>query len=167
MDLELQRLLDEAAIKKVHIRYCRAIDRMDWDLLRSCYHPDAVDDHGEYVGGIDGFIEYCKAGCPTFLTTTHMTGNQLVEVDGDTAWAEHYARAYHRVAPKDGEPLKDLEVNTRYVDRFERRDGEWRILKRVVVVDSDRVDEVRESWVPDAQLRARRDRSDPSYITMT
>lgn len=160
---ELQRLLDEAAIKKVHIRYCRGIDRMDWDLIRSCYHPDAIDDHGEYIGGIDGFIDYCKAGCPTFLSTTHFTGNQLVEVDGDAAWAEHYARAYHRVAGRDGAPDQDLVVNTRYVDRFERREGEWRIAHRMVVVDTDRVDEVRERWVPEVQLRARRDSGDPSY----
>lgn len=159
---DLQRLLDEAAIKKVHLRYCRGIDRMDWALIRSCYHPDAIDDHGEYVGGIDGFIEYCQAGCPTFLSTTHFTGNQLVEVNGDAAWAEHYARAYHRVCKEDGSEV-DLVVNARYADRFERREGEWRIARRTVVVDSDRVDPVIESWVPETQRRARRDRLDPSY----
>ena len=164
MDDALQRLLDEEAIKKVHIRYCRGIDRMDWDLIRSCYHPDAIDDHGEFVGGIDEFIEYCKKGCPTFISTTHFTGNQLVEVDGDSAWAEHYARAYHRVEDGPGGPIKDLVVNTRYVDRFEKRAGEWRIAKRVVVVDTDRVDPVNERWVPESQLRSARDRSDPSYL---
>ena len=160
---ELIQFLDEAAIKKVHIRYCRGIDRMDWDLIRSCYHADAIDDHGEYVGGIDGFIEYCKVGCPTFVSTTHFTGNQLVEVDGDVAWAEHYARAYHRVAGQGGEADKDLVVNTRYIDRFERRSGEWRIAHRQVVVDTDRVDQVLERWVPEVQLRAKRDMTDPSY----
>ncbi len=159
----LQRLLDEAAIKKIHLRYCRGIDRMDWDLVRSCYHADAIDDHGEYVGGIDGFIEYCKAGCPNFVSTTHFTGNQLVEVEGDTAWGEHYSRAYHRVAADSGGAEKDLVVNTRYVDRYQRRAGEWRIASRVVIVDTDRVDPVRERWVPESQLRSRRDRSDPSY----
>jgi ketosteroid isomerase-like protein len=163
MEEELRRLVDEAEIRKVHMRYCRGIDRMDWELIRSCYHPDAIDDHGEYVGGIDGFIDYCKAGCPTFVSTTHFTGNQLIEVDGAVAWAETYARAYHRVAGKDGEPDKDLVVNTRYVDRFEKRAGEWRIAHRKVVVDTDRVDVVTERWVPDSQLRSRRDRTDPSY----
>ena len=164
MEDALQRLLDEAAIKKVHLRYCRGIDRMDWELVRSCYHPDAIDDHGEYVGGIDGFIDYCKAGCPTFLSTTHFTGNQLVEVDGDLAWAEHYARAFHRVPADEGGVMKDLVVNCRYADRFERRDGEWRIAHRVVVVDTDRVDPVGEQWVPEVQLRGVRDRSDPTYL---
>jgi hypothetical protein len=167
MEPLLQRLLDEEAIKKVHIRYCRGIDRMDWELVRSCYHPDAIDDHGEYVGGIDGFIEYCKAGCPTFLSTTHFTGNQLVEVDGDVAWAEHYARAFHRVAAGEDGVMKDLVVNCRYGDRFERRGGEWRIAHRTVIVDTDRVDPVGEHWVPDVQLRGARDRSDPTYARTT
>lgn len=164
MEEEMRRLIDEAEIRKVHMRYCRGIDRMDWELIRSCYHPDAIDDHGEYVGGVDGFIDYCKAGCPTFVSTTHFTGNQLIEVDGTVAWAETYARAYHRVAGTDGQPDKDLVVNTRYVDRFEKRAGEWRIAHRKVVVDTDRVDVVNERWVPESQLRSRRDATDPSYL---
>lgn len=163
MDEALQRLIDEAAIKKVHLRYCRAIDRRDFDLLRSCYHPDAEDDHGDFVGGIDDFIEFCREGTLNFTSTSHHTTNMLVEVEGDHAWAEFYGRAYHRVAAKDGQPEKDLAVNTRWVDRFERRQGEWRIAKRLVVVDTDRVDPVGERWVPDEQYRGRRDRSDPSY----
>lgn len=163
MDDDIRRLLDEAAIRKVHLRYCRGVDRLDWDLVRSCYHPDAIDDHGEYVGGVEGFIDYCKAGTAQFLSTTHFTGNQLVEVDGDRAWAEHYARAYHRVpAGEDGKP-RDFAINCRYIDDMERRDGEWRIARRVVVVDADRVDPVAESWVPEEQMRGRRGRADPSY----
>ena len=161
----LRDLLDEAAIKKVHLRYCRAIDRRDWDLLRSCYHPDAIDDHGagEYVGGVEGLIEYCKKGTLNFLSTTHLTGNQLVEVAGDIAWAEHYARAFHRVPAGSDGVAKDLVCNARYIDRFERRNGEWRIAKRVIIVDSERVDPVRESWTDPAQFRGRRDGTDPSY----
>ena len=49
------------------------------------------------------------------------------------------------------------------MDRFEKRQGAWRIAKRTVVVDTDRVDPVNERWVPDEQYRGRRDRSDPSY----
>jgi ketosteroid isomerase-like protein len=159
----LQRLLDEDAIRKVHLRYCRAIDRRDFDLLRSCYHPDAEDDHGDFVGGIDAFIEFCREGTLNFTSTSHHTTNMLVEVSGDAAWAEFYGRAYHRVAAGADGVEKDLAVNTRWVDRFEKRLGEWRIAKRLVVVDTDRVDPVQERWVPDEQYRGRRDRSDPSY----
>jgi hypothetical protein len=167
MDEALQLLLDEAAIKKVHLRYCRAVDRRDWDLLRSCYHPDAIDDHGDfeggYVGGVDGFIEYCMQGTLHFRSTTHFTGNHLVEVDGDTAWAEIYARAYHRVIDPNGGPDRDETANARYVDKMERRNGEWRFLHRTVIVDTDRIEPAAGSWAPDALLRGSRDRHDPSY----
>jgi hypothetical protein len=163
MEDELRQMLDEAAIKKVHMRYCRAIDRMDWELLRSCYHPDAIDDHGEFVGGIDAFVEYCKAGTPNFERTFHFTGNHLVEVEGDRGWAEYYSIAYHRVAATVHKPEHDLISCGRYVDRMERRAGEWRIARRTVVVDFDREDAVASHWVPEDQLRGTRDRTDPSY----
>lgn len=162
-DTALQLFLDKEAIKEVHIRYCRGIDRMDLELVRSCYHPDAIDDHGEFVGGPDAFIDYCRAGIPTFEHTAHFTGNQYVEVEGDTAWAEHYARCYHRIAATPERPAYDQLANARYVDRFERRDGEWKILKRTIIVDTCSSMELGEQWSPPELLRGRRDRSDPSY----
>lgn len=77
---------------------------MDWDLVRSCYHPDAIDDHGDYIGGVDGFIAYGKENLPTYASTNHCICNQLVEVTGDVAHAEHYAIAYHRLPAQAGEP---------------------------------------------------------------
>ena len=161
--MDVQQLLDEAAIKKLHIRYCRGVDRLDWDLVRACYHPDGTDDHGSYKGGIDGFIEWASAGLPRFESTTHFTGNQLVEVDGDTAWAEHYALVFHRRAATAEAPATDLIVNVRYVDRLERRDGEWRIAARIVIPDSDRVDTIEAGWLGDGYQPSRRDWKDPSY----
>lgn len=97
IDEEMRRLLDETAIKAVDLRYCRGIDRMDWDVVRSCYHPDGIDDHGEFVGGIEEFIQYGMANLPSFLSTAHHVTNQIVAVNGDTAHAEHYGIAYHRL----------------------------------------------------------------------
>jgi hypothetical protein len=163
MNQALQRLLEEEEIKRVHLRYCRGVDRMDWELVRSCYHPDATDDHGDYVGGIDGFIAYGEANLPRFTSTNHCVCNQLVEVQGDVAFAEHYAIAYHRLPAGDGEPERDWIANVRYVDRFERRNGEWRIAKRRTLVDADRVQVVTASLIPSDQMRGSRDRTDPSY----
>jgi hypothetical protein len=47
---DLQVLVAEAEIGRVIARYCRAIDRMDEGLLRSCYHPGATDEHGVVPG---------------------------------------------------------------------------------------------------------------------
>jgi hypothetical protein len=166
MDQGTQRILDLEAIREVHYRYCRGIDRRDWDLVRSCFHPDATDDHGEYAGGVDGLVEYAKAGTLRFESTFHMTGNQLIEIDGDAAWAERYAIAYHRLAATGDAPAADWVVNTRFVDRMERRDGEWRIARRVCIIDSQRSDPVspvQGEWATAGYLHGRRDRNDPSY----
>ena len=162
-DAAIQTLLDEAEIKRLHLRYCRGIDRMDWDLIRSCYHPDAIDDHGEYVGGVDGFIAYAQANLPSFTSTSHCICNQLVELRGDTAFAEHYVIAYHRFPASNGTPEKVWIVNARYVDRMERRHGEWRIAHRRSIVDAERVEVVSETLLAPEHILGRRDRSDPSY----
>ena len=57
-DPELQELLDQRAIRDVVLRYCRGIDRLDLELVRDCYHPDATDDHGGFVGDRDEYVEW-------------------------------------------------------------------------------------------------------------
>jgi ketosteroid isomerase-like protein len=132
---ELERLVAESAIRQVVARYGRAIDSMDWDLLRSCYHPDAIDEHGVYNGGIEGFIELLERTLPTEVGTNHFMGASLIELDGDTAWVETHALGHHRSPASESEPLRDRLFFLRYADRFELRDGEWRIAHRVVVYE--------------------------------
>jgi hypothetical protein len=134
MDAAVQRMLDERAVEKVHVRYCRGIDRMDWKLVRSCFHEDAYADYGDFKGKLDDFITYAQRGV-IFQYTMHFIGNQLVEIDGDTAWAEHYTRAFHRILPTAEAPSSDWNMNLRYIDRMEKRQGEWRIAHRVMVFE--------------------------------
>lgn len=159
----IDQLLAEAEIKELQIRYCRACDRMDFDALRACFHADATTDYGFFGGGVDDFIEGAQVGLPMYLGTTHNTGNQLVEVDGDSAWAEHYTVATHRCPADEIGPLRDLVTAVRYIDRLERRGGEWRILRRELILDWSRSDPVIDIDLrPDVQP-GRRDRGDASY----
>ena len=95
MDPAVRVLLDKQEISDVLHRYCRAVDRADEELLRSVYHPDALDEHGFYNGDIDGMIEFLYTR--TLNTeirpnpTRHILSNILIEVDGDRAWAESYS----------------------------------------------------------------------------
>lgn len=136
----LQDLVHEAAIRRVHLDYCRGVDRRDWELVRSCYHPGAVDHHGPFSGGIDAFIEWAQEFVVTVAATTHFVGNQIVDLDGDRAQHEAYCRAYHRLKPTDRMPAVDYVVNLRYLDRMEVRGGRWAIADRLVVHDTERWD---------------------------
>jgi ketosteroid isomerase-like protein len=157
----ITELLDEAAIKELQIRYCRAADRVDFAALRACFHPDATADYGHGVWNLDEYMDHAMGMTARFIATTHNTGNQLVEVAGDAAWAEHYAVATHRAPPDEKGNTADMIAAIRYVDRMERRDGEWRIARRVMILDWQRLDPV--SGVQVGMARGTRDRTDPSY----
>lgn len=157
-------LLAEAAIRDIQMRYCRAVDRMDWDLLRACFHADATTDYGFFAGAVEDFIAMAREGLKSYVGTTHFTGNQLVEVKGDSAWAEHYTVATHRLEEDDTAPERDLVTAVRYVDRQECRDGDWRISRRILVLDWWRIDPVVDAGPgPGVKTLARRDASDLSY----
>jgi hypothetical protein len=163
----LRALLDEREIRGVLLRYCRAVDRLDEPLLRSCYHPDARDEHGSFAGSVDEYVAWAFRLLQGYATTMHLLGNVLVEVSGDVALAESYGISFHRTEPKEGElfePRRNLTVGFRLVDRFERRGGEWRIARRVATTEWSRVDDLAGRWPAPAHLRrGARDASDPIY----
>ena len=163
MGKTIDEVIAEAEIKDVHLRYCRANDRRDEALMRGCFHPDAVIELPDPID-LETFIAMGRKVLGGYIVTWHNTGNQLVEVDGDVAWAEHYTTSSHRIAASDGGPERDLIAFGRYVDRMERRAGEWRIARRAMIVDYNRLDDV--PPMPSGGYPSRggaRDRSDPSY----
>ena len=163
MKKTIEDVIAEAAIRDVQMRYCRACDRMDFELLRACFHGDATTDYGFFGGTVDEFIASAEAALPGFEVTTHNTGNQNVVLNGTTALAEHYTVATHRLAADEHGPLRDFITAVRYIDRMECREGDWRIARRALVLDWTRTDPVG-LVPPDPEVpRAQRDRSDLSY----
>jgi hypothetical protein len=158
----LQAVLDEQAIRRNILSYARGMDRLDFELVRDCYWPEAVDVHGPFRGRRDEFVEWVEGRMRRHTLTMHLFANILVELDGDAAGAETYGVAHHA-----GEPAADRSLNftcgLRYVDRFERRGQEWRILDRLCLI------EWYAPWDSDRERGAltagasRRDRDDPAY----
>ncbi|MCU1395689.1 MAG: nuclear transport factor 2 family protein [Ilumatobacteraceae bacterium] len=142
----IERLLAEHEIRTVCLRYCRGIDRRRMDIVRDCYHPDALDEHGDFLGTVDEFIAHATTSLTKFVSTVHFVGNILVEVDGDRARSECYTVASHRLAARGERPARDHVVGLRYIDDFERRAGHWRIADRVCVFDWTRTDPVVDGW---------------------
>jgi hypothetical protein len=128
---EVQELRDRQAIHDCLVRYSRGLDRHDSELLASVYHGDAVDHHGDFLGPPAEFVPWVngvhEAG---YVAHQHFVTNSTVEIHGDVAHSEVYVQVVLR--RKEG-PL-DI-CGGRYLDRLERRDGEWRIAAREVLVD--------------------------------
>jgi hypothetical protein len=163
----LQRLLDEQEIRAVLMRYARGADRNDVTLLRSVYHPDASDDHGFFRGGVDEFIEWFEKRHRDVVQSMHFLGNCTMEfLSEDVAIVESYIIAFQRMRVHEIESgyVEDRRTLARSIDRFERRDVEWLIAKRLLIYETAEVKTVPE----DAQFPAditlqQHSTEDPSY----
>ncbi len=164
-DADLQALIDERDIRDVLHRYAKGIDRFDWELVRDAFHADAVLEYGGKTTP-EAFIAGASIGLANYSLTQHAISNIMIEVDGDVARAESYCRARHRTPGRGGAKDVDFLWGGRYVDRFGRRDGAWRIAHRVVVHEWTTLEVVEAIW-PNAAgfAQGRRDREDVSYAS--
>lgn len=69
-------------------------------------------------------------------SSTHMVSNVMIEVNGDRAVSECHFLAHHRRAREGAAGEEEDVLKGRYLDRFERRDGAWRIANRTVFTTS-------------------------------
>lgn len=169
MDQAVRVLIDRAEISEVLTRYCRALDRLDEPLLRSCFHPDSQHSHG-YTGPSEIFIGYAMNVLNKCLATHHQLGNVSISLRDDKADAESYFTAFHRISRDPPEAFagaagKDVFIGGRYIDTLERRDGEWRIVSRTGVHDWRRDEAAADSGffdLPEDQC-GRRNQTDPVY----
>lgn len=167
----IQTLLDRQAIHDCLLRFCRGMDRFDRALYLSAFHDDAVMAAGPYVGDAPGCWDWAKpmheAGQ---VLTHHCLLNHMVEIDGNTAHSECYYQFAARNHPFEaGGSETVMLAGGRYIDRFERRDGVWKIALRTNLIEWSCVQPSLPppfGDVPDIGLNgmSARDKSDPSYM---
>lgn len=175
-DGDLERLLIEAEIRRVLVDYCHGVDRRDWELVRRCYHDDARDSHGAFIGSVDALIDWMREKHATVTSSMHVLSNITIQLAEDrrSARTESYCLSHREVAAaKDDAFLGDSQgagparrtVACRYIDDFAfEPEAGWRIKARSVAFEWVRREEA-QSFVPlDAAWTAsRRDRSDQFY----
>jgi hypothetical protein len=160
--MSIDELLAKQEITDLVGRYMRGLDRLDKKLLRSTFHDDATTDYGFFKGGPDAFTDMAYNALQAHLANHHMIGQVNIDVEGDVAFGEVYFQAFHRIVA-DGEE-RDLFISGRYVDRYERRGGEWKIAFRSEVNDWARNDPATDDYfaaTPDSLRGGRMD--DASY----
>lgn len=168
-DAIIEELWAREQIRDCLYRYSRGIDRYDVELVRSCYHADAIDAHGVYVGGLEGFIDLVhqfRGPGSDYGVMQHVICNTLIERDGNIANVESYL--YNPLTPRDPQKgLPDILVGGRFIDRFEYRDGRWAIVRRHLVFDYSSMRpstaKMWDAWPKENVLLGRPDRDDPLY----
>lgn len=140
MDARLQAMLDKHEITELLYTYARAADRHDNDVMRSLYHEDATDDHGAFFKGLAmAFIDQLPQIQAPMKILHHNITNINIKLDGDYAEGEVYVLAYHQVATETA-PL-DLLIGGRYLDKYARRNQQWKFAERAVLADWATIDQ--------------------------
>jgi hypothetical protein len=141
LEAELRTLLDKQAIHDLVLTIARGTDRYDGRLLSECIARDAVIDLGgpEPMKGA-AFASALKPPSDPRPGRMHLIANVLVDVDGNSAFAESYFVSYQDIL-REGERATRIRSG-RYLDKF-RRDGHgWKLAQRTIVDEWARQDKV-------------------------
>jgi hypothetical protein len=140
--IDMSELLARTEICDVLARYAHAIDRGDRQLARTCYHDDAIDNHGRINAPVDDVFAFFESYGAELRSTYHFMGVPLIVVDTQTgtdpnrAKAETYCIYRRELIDDDAEVLFQ---GLRYFDELECREGVWRIARRTVILDWEHV----------------------------
>jgi hypothetical protein len=130
----LHRMRDCEAVKQVLVVYARALDERNWELLKSCFTPDAVIEGSIDTLKIDLALARTQRLAVQYARTMHYLTNHNVTVTGDCATSNCYVFAGHWKGDPPGTPHPDdLFGGVEYADELKRIDGRWYIDYRRVV----------------------------------
>lgn len=131
MEAQLQDLLDKQAISEVIQRYSRTMDWLDDSGQASCYWPDADIDFGFFKGRADAWVPMVMEHERHAVKRWHLLSAVMIRVKGD--WAE--AESYGITSGSSGKGQPSRMYGGRYLDEFQKRNGEWRFSKRMYILD--------------------------------
>lgn len=130
-----QQLSDKEQIRDAVLRYCHGVDRLDPDWMKSAYWPEAIDEHGNFIGNAHEFADYCMPAHLKWKWTMHSIYNHTIELDDD-GW--HARGELYNITHLCRADTGAIDVwYGRYLDRYEKRGDDWRILHRVCVHHGD------------------------------
>jgi hypothetical protein len=164
LEAKLQDMTDRQAIYDCIKRNSRGNDRFDIDLITSTYHADAIHElghsqiegshYGEHANHAHGML---------FEVNLHNVTMHSCEITGNVAHTESYVIGLF--ADKGAEVSRIMAG--RYIDRLEKREGEWKIMLRraTVEVSMEATARMANGKMPPGSgyLKGNRDRTDPSY----
>lgn len=132
----LRELVVKDRLHELEMAYCRGVDRRDPTLLQSIFFEDAIEEHGDmYSGSATEFARWVfRDLLPKYELTAHYVLNEWYRVEGDKAEGETHRLSYHRERAADGSATESIAA-CRTFNRYESRDGVWKISHRSVVRD--------------------------------
>lgn len=151
------------------LQFVHGVDRRDMDLARQAFHEDAIDDHGAFNGPVAEMFEWIEHRHRNIAVSHHHIGNQYIEFsDDDNAFSEAYVLVWQSVNPQvsilatESDEAYESFGASRYIDHFTRRNGYWRVQRRVCVPTANQRFEATSMEYPPSWPRHTRNDADPA-----
>lgn len=146
------------------LAYTRGIDRLDSESIVSAFHPGAtLEGYRNVPTTIEDFSSsVIKSLREKYSATQHRLSNTKINFYGEKATVETYVLAFHVMDGDSGTPDELVTFNGRYIDKFENRDGNWRITERLLRSDWSKI-EIIDRKMPNSFITGDRNRNDVSY----
>lgn len=125
----LERIVAEQECTRLLHAYGRAIDWQDREGLAILFWPDARIDLGFFAGDGAETVEFLLANAARSRRRFHATSNVALRINGDIAFADSCCITHAVGEAETGSQDWQLFMG-RYLDRFARRDSEWRFAER-------------------------------------
>ena len=127
-----ERVADRMAVEDILYLHCRGLDRLDKEAIQASYWQDATVDYGSFKGEASVFAELVVGALgESYALTRHCLSNTLVAFSADSAKAESCVTAAHLLP----DATEEMLFYGRYLDKLAKRNGQWKILHRQVVMD--------------------------------
>lgn len=131
---------DRQAIREVVENWALWRDAGDWERFATVWHPEAEMWATWFQGPAQRFIEVSREGFNRGVSILHFLGGFTCDVAGSRAVAQTKMSISQR-ADVHG-VLVDVLCVGRFYDFFEKRGGQWRIVRRRLIYEKDRMDPV-------------------------
>lgn len=133
--MTLEEVADRMEIAQLVCKYSRAIDRRDYDLLKSLYAENSIDEHGGMFSGSGAeFVEWVSTILEASGHTSHQILNHLIELTGNYAEGEVYTCNVHIMQDSEGNKV-NISTGSRYLDKYIKSSNGWQFLHRKTVAD--------------------------------
>jgi hypothetical protein len=134
---------DKAACAELVQAWGLARDQARWDDLAAIFHPGGEIAVSWFRGPYPEFVAHCRRNHGTGTLAKHLLWPARVTVGGARALSETNVAILVRQVIAG--VAVDLTSHGRFLDRLERRAGDWRMVERATVYEKDRLDPVEPS----------------------
>jgi hypothetical protein len=155
-DARLLAAIDSQDITDLIMRWGQARDRGDWDVLRGCFHGNGTIQIAWITGSGSEFVDKSAARLSESGKgehAKHIMSAPNTSLKGARAFCHTHVNHCARVIV-DGLEF-DWEFWGQFFDLVERREDHiWRLFRRTMVYEKDRLDAVHGDAIPDGYFDA-------------